>query len=136
MSYPKVIAILDAQLERLRAARAVLTAKPNGRRATDGVDDLVEVTLESAGVSLPPAQPSPVEPRRIAARQKRERRSTPRKKHAGEETAALRGLVPAAPVYVSAAKVRSAQQEKEEQNAPPAEPELTAEILSHRWLRS
>ncbi len=136
MSYPQVIALLDAQLERLRAARTLLISDPpraRGRKKTlvDPLDIVAELELKPAAVKA--AALPPPEPRRIAARQKRERRVVPRTKRA-QSISALNGTVPLAPVYVAADKVRSAQtQTLQEQTRK--EP-LTAEMLSQKWFRS
>ena len=135
MSYPLVIALLDAQLERLRTVRDLLTSDPPQTRGRK--KDLVDPLEVVAQLELKPlAAPVAPEPTRIAARQRRERRTAPRKNRA-ESGSALNGTVPLAPVYVSADKVRSAQAQKDEAREEQTKREpLTAEMLSQKWFHS
>ena len=132
MSYPRVIALLDAQLERLRTARGILTSSPEETHKADEAVAQVQVE-ESAGLA---AQEKPVpEPRRVAPKQRRERRVVARRKKVPEESA-LGKAIPPAPVYVSAVALKSARAEKDgaaEALAQKGEA-LTPEMLSRRWL--
>ena len=135
MSYPRVIALLDQQLERLRTARSILTSSPETIQKAEQAADLSKSLAPSAELAAPDiAVP---EPRRIAPKQRRERRVMPRKGKVAEESA-LGKAVPRTPVYVSAEKLRSARAEKDSAAAATAQKGeiLTPEMLSRRWLNS
>ncbi len=136
MSYPRVIALLDAQLERLRAARSILSSNQEEIRKADGAADAVASetnNAEPAGA----AEKAVPEARRIAPKQRRERRVMARRRKAPEESA-LGKAVPHAPVYVSADALKSARAEKDNTSNPLAQKAdtLTPEMLSRKWLSS
>ncbi len=133
MSYPEVIALIDAELERLHSARALLFSPDEARTPQKGKADLLEALEQKPDTSVAEivAQTMP-EPRKIAPRQRRERRIA---RGRSKEATALSNSVSSGPVYVSAAAVRSKDAVKEGAAAPPQET-LTPEMLTRRWLNA
>ena len=199
MSYPRIVAAIDAELERLRLARLLLTnpsAEPTataetGRRpktrrpveemlrpvhvsgnpepypmpvpaekprivtqmslkspqwtATTPVAGQAEGTAASAAAPSTPqliADQPVIAPRIMPARAQRSTRQ-PRTaiRTALQAAGALAGQVPATPVYVSAAQMRTTRDAREALDSTPASRAAaalaevpTAEMLSRRWL--
>ncbi len=139
MSYPKVLALLDAQLERLRAAREILSSGSESNQEAKDFTHLPEILTPSGkpnsevGTNLPHAA---VEPTRVAPRQRRERRVVVRRRKQ-EDPGALGSAVPNAPVYVSADKVQSGRTGRGSTPAvPKQEEQLSPELLARRWFQS
>lgn len=139
MSYPRVLALLDAQLQRLRTAREILTAGVGRNGDAEKLSQLPEMLagLAASGSSADAASSdAAVLPTRVAPRQRRERRAAGRRQKQ-TDPGALGSAVPHAPVYVSADKLRSARVEREAAQGPPAkaEDQLSPELLARRWLQ-
>ena len=161
MPYSSILAIIDANLDRLQKARKLLTQqaeafeqmpapKRRGRAATRAVIATASVTQpapEAQPQAAAPvvAEPMPlvaeaaIVPRVVKPMRKRRETSYPVKPSAFG-LSALAGAVPATPVYVSADRVREIQAQKRtaDQAAAVAQAALsevpTAEMLSRRWL--
>ncbi len=138
MSYPKVLALLDAQLDRLRAAREILSS---GTASNGDAEELTHLPEIAAGINtqeneadgtLPDAV---VQPTRVKPKQRRERRVVVRR--AKQDAAgALGSAVPKAPVYVSAEKAQSVRPKNGAAQAPKQEEQLSPELLARRWLQT
>ena len=156
MSYPYILAILDAELDRLYRARTLLTSttepdsKPR-KQKMQRVEVPAEVAIDAAVPATPPpvlaAEPAQPVVTHVVSKgrpvRRYQRRSTPVAKVSSLPASALSGVVPAGPVYVSAAQVRVAQAQKEAADAAqtdaanPAASEIpTAAMLTQRWLSS
>ena len=139
MSYPNILSLLDAQLDRLRTARSILTSGTDGASETINAGELAGAVegLDAGKARLSSFAPVLVEPVRIAPRQRRERRVVQRGKRQ-EEQSALQNAAPQTPVYVSADKVRSAHSQKREAETASAQKNeaLSPELLARRWLQT
>ncbi len=151
MQYPQLIALIDAELARLGAARSILTSTSSGVEAPAG-----RSVPRQPKSRLPlPSSPEPeivavaarpavvrkeARSRRQALRGRAPRAAQANRKAAGEASA-LGGSVPTGPVFVSAEQMRLRRAAKQEsqsngeatRSTAPREP-LTAEVLMQRWL--
>ena len=139
MSHQSILALLDAELSRLRQARALLSepsAKTRrGLKLTHVPTEEPTAALSEANSTAPQAklQIVPAKGPRVSRRGFRQL-----KKAAPDVSSrALGGTVPSGPVYVSAGQLRDAQK----QPTLPGDPavssgHVTAEMLAQRWLRS
>ena len=137
MSHQSILALLDAELSRLRQARALLSADPvksrRGQKST-----VVPAPKPDPAASVAAPQPKPeVVPMKVRTVSRRGY-SRPRKTVPAALAGALSGTVPSGPVFVSAGQLRDTQAQKQ-LTAPgdsviPRET-VTAEMLAQRWLR-
>ncbi|RRA47959.1 hypothetical protein [Acidipila sp. EB88] len=164
MSYPSIIAIIDARLERLETARALLLASPvlrpvpmtkparSARLAKSDassqslvdLEEVQEVLSQVAGTAEPLLSPPGAEQQELLPeviqttlhpmRKRREVRAVSKPQPLAPS--ALSGPAPSTPVYVPAEKVRDAQVRIASRLAAAAAPNeaITAEMLSRRWL--
>lgn len=117
--YPKIIALIDEQLDRLGRARALLA----GAAAAPAMAELEATTAEQA----PEAEPVTVTRVRSSTRGMR-RQSRTRPARVAEPTA-LSGRVASGPVAVAASEVRRAPEPRPAAEAPASAGEGTLDAL-------
>jgi len=160
MQYPRIIVLIDRELDRLQARRQALlpllkpSIKPTQKRSRPSV----RIAKPASTVAAKETRAQPEEPASKAApvRRKRLERIPEPKPLSGESAPTpapaaaiavakgpLSGTVPLAPVVVSAQQVQQALAER--RRMKPAKPivsgpqvagSLTAEHLAQRWLRT
>ena len=151
MPYTQILALIDAELDRLQRAHDLLSPSPEPIKKLRQKQPVhaLPVTAE-APLTTPAAEPAilsaPVEAvrkqrrlRRAAPQLRAERKPSVRKPRAVPLPSALGRAVPAGPVYVPAEQVRMAQslRNKPEQTGRSGAGEtLTAEHLSMKWLQN
>jgi hypothetical protein len=160
MHYPRILALIDAELDRLQRARALLVSSLSSpgrakKKPSPGSRPAMRETTKTA-IPLPneapsqqepvlPAQAFPRKPTRQVPRinEPAPRRSTPapRTPMAAPFVSPLAGAVPSGPVFVSARQVHeqhSARQPTQapEQGNPSATDNLNAELLRQKWLQN
>jgi hypothetical protein len=154
MRYARILALIDAEVDRLQRARQLLASTytasspaPKKTQRRTAPASARPVTVDEA-ISKEPSTPpqntvrpaTPVLPKRLKPVTRRER--TVVVKPAAEASAkALGGAVPVTPVFVSAEQVRQAQLQKQQEQAteqgavsPATSDSLTAEVLKQKWL--
>ncbi len=133
MSYPEVIALIDTELDRLHSVRALLFSPDEFHTSRKGKADLLQALEQETDTPVAEVVARVIpEPRLIAPKQRRERRTAPSR---GREATALSRPTASGPVYVSAAAVRSKEASRETESIKPQE-SLTPEMLSRRWFHS
>jgi hypothetical protein len=151
MQYVRILALIDAELDRLQEARQLLASlllvprdvqkrTPPARRPAAS-----RVAKEEQSPALPqePAvQTEIARPKRVRRAPLREKPAV-RKPAAAPLPSALGGSVPVAPVFVSAEVIRQAIAQKQQAQAiettrsnEAASDPLTSELLARKWLHS
>lgn len=158
MRYARILALIDAELECLKKVRQLIApsvVSPGiARRKALPLRAPIPATAESAKIEVAkiiakieetaaPPQVLKLEAARPARSWRAVRRKTPpvRKPAIEPVATALGGVVPAAPVFVSAEQIRQTQAQKQQAETPDesafnektADP-LTAEMLMQKWL--
>ncbi len=143
MSYPNILKLIDADLDRLYQARQIITSphfspEPVTPPEQQSADEVSLPAEQAAEIPLAPAErvPTILKPRRTRVAGVRPRK-TAQSDGALQQARALGGAVPALPVYVAATQLRQEQARRDA--APgfrPQDAPLTAEALAQRWLQS
>lgn len=144
MAYPEIVKLIDSKIARLQLARELLSSP----MLPDVLPDVLVPAVETAAaeidtVALPQEsdvrmqdeEPAQKSERRVTLIKSRERR--PMRRASEVLPSALRGALPAGPVFVPAARLHKMQEENAERqsNAPQNAGEvLTAALLARRWL--
>ncbi len=160
MLYPRVISIIDAEIERLLTVRnlllppdVLLKTHPKKRETPAHLESkqaeliqkpaTVTAALLAEVVVQPEQRPATAQIQKPARKQRMARAPVFRRRIVAPLATALGGVVPSAPVFVSATEVRIAQAQKEKAELPGRDKfasthreTLTAELLSQRWLHS
>jgi hypothetical protein len=154
MRYARILALIDAEVDRLQRARQLLASTYTATTATvpkktqrrTAPTSVRPVTVD-AGTSKEPStplqntdHPAPVLPKRLKPVTRRAKPVVVRP--AAEASAkALGGAVPVTPVFVPAEQIRQAQLQKQQEQAteqgaitPATSDSLTAEVLKQKWL--
>jgi hypothetical protein len=154
MHYPRILALIDAELDRLHRARLLLASYlgSSGRAAkkrtgSRGRPAIREITRAKQTTSSPnegkshqdPRLHAKAIPRRKTRQVRRTDRPTTRAPIAPRSAGPLAGVVPSGPVFVSARQVQelhSARQTSQapDHDSPSATDNLTPEFLRQRWL--
>ncbi len=129
MSHESILALLDAEIDRLRQARALVS------QATARAPRKVRISPAASATSTVPQDKPPLTPTELPGAARRGV-SRVRKAATAVASRALGGIVPAGPVFVSAGQLRAMHT----QAVLPGDPvvplkTVTAEILAQRWLR-
>ncbi len=151
MHYPRILALIDAELDRLHRARLLLASSLGSpERATKkktssgGRPPRREITKAKQIAPSPKETEEPVLPIEVIPRKRT--RQVPRRSRAATRTltaapfvSPLAGVVPSGPVFVSARQVQelhSARQTNQapEHGDPSATDNLTPERLRQKWL--
>lgn len=155
MDYPRLLALIDAELDRLRRARLLLASslgsaeKAARKRALSGARRTIRAVPETKQIaSLPEetgAQPEPVPeteavPRKQTKPVRRRSRPATQAATAAAFVSPLAGIFPSVPVFVTARKVQEMHSARQaaatpEAGDPQATENLSAEVLRQRWLQ-
>jgi hypothetical protein len=151
MQYARILDLIDAEIGRVEKARQLLAScsftsvrKTQKRKSPPPVRPAV---VEIVTVKDFPAVPQAAPPATTIVRPKRARKVSQRERPSRSKPAIatfekpLAGVVPAAPVFVSAQQIREThaqkQQMQEAQQSPfgaNSKESLSAELLAQRWL--
>lgn len=154
MHYPRLLALIDAELDRLHKARLLLASSLGSpetgakkRTSSGGRPAKTEIATPQPIAPLSKKATSPQETvlqagaiPRSPARQVRRSRPAPRTPLAPAFLSPLGGVVPSDPVFVSAQQVQERNSTRQAtQAAEPGNPSVTddrtAELLRQRWLQ-
>ena len=134
MSHQSILALLDAELSRLRQARALLSEPAGGsRRGRKASAVFVPDMAAAEEAPAPKPEGLPTKGRSVTRRGS----SRPRKAVPALPSGALGGTLPPGPVFVSAGQLRDTQAQKQATpgNGTVPSEAVTAEMLAQRWLR-
>jgi hypothetical protein len=154
MHYPRILALIDAELDRLQKARLLLSSPPGSpgkatKKKTSSGDRpaIREITKakqitpsvkETLSHQEPTLQTDAI-PREQTRQARRRNRPATRTPIAAPFVSPLAGVVPSGPLFVSARQVQELHSARQTAQAPepgnsPATDNLTAELLRQRWL--
>ena len=151
MQYVHILALIDADLERLKKVRLLLTTldtPPKGTQKRARNPPVPSKTLRTAEGQKPAAPALQIDEHEVSQRENarpamRLKKPAVSKLSVTPLATPLGGLVPTGPIFIPAELIRQKQSQSRQESVmergasgPAAIVPLTAELLTRRWIRS